>query len=323
MAWREQRGRGGIARDKIIFIFNWTPVFTCAIFGAVKLMLQGRELEWEDLHFIRQLIAAHPDWSRRRLSQTLCEQWNWRNGAGQLKDMASRSLLLKLEQRGHIELPARRQTPVNRMRQTRAVTFNGPSAPCEGSLKDWGPLQVSEVSRDPVQRAEVQAALAQFHYLGFGGTVGENLQYTVRSKQGQLLACLVFGSAAWKCAERDRFIGWNAGERHARLSLLTNNTRFLVLPWVQVRHLASWTLSAVLRRLSGDWQTKYGHPIYLVETFVERERFGGVAYRAGNWINVGHTTGRTRQDRFNSIKTPVKDIYLYPLARNFRSVLCP
>jgi hypothetical protein len=183
-------------------------------------------------------------------------------------------------------------------------------------------LQVGEVSRDPVQRAEVAAALAQFHYLGFGGTVGENLQYTVRSGGGQLLACLVFGSAAWKCADRDRFIGWKANQRQANLSLLTNNVRFLVLPWVQVPNLASWTLSSVLRRLSGDWRAKYGHPIYLVETFVERERFAATSYRAANWIKVGETTGRTRQDRFYSIETPIKDVYLYRLEPHFQSLLC-
>jgi len=189
-------------------------------------------------------------------------------------------------------------------------------------LASLGPLQLSEVSGQRGPREEVAAALAQFHYLGFGGPVGENLQYTVRSGSGQLLACLVFGSAAWKCADRDRFIGWDIQRRQTNLSLLTNNTRFLVLPWVQVPHLASWALGAVLRRLSRDWRAKYGHPIYLVESFVQQERFRATAYRAANWIRVGETTGRTRQDRFYSLQTPRKDIYLYPLHPRFRSLLC-
>lgn len=286
------------------------------------MILQGRKLGPTELGLIRQLIADHPQWSRRRLSQQLCEQWNWRNDAGQIKDMASRSLLLKLEQRGHIQLPRRRQTPVNRMRQSPAVARQWESTPCVGRLSEVAPLRVSEVSRERSQREEVAAALVGFHYLGFGGAVGENLQYTVRSGCGRLLACLVFGSAAWKCQDRDQFIGWSAEQRAARLSLLTNNTRFLVLPWVQLKHLASWALSAVLRRLSRDWQAKYGHPIDLVETFVQRDRFRGTCYRAANWIRVGETTGRTRQDRFSQLQTPVKDVYLYPLHRAFRTRLC-
>jgi hypothetical protein len=268
------------------------------------------------------MIAEHPHWSRRRLSQALCEHWNWRNGAGQLKDMAGRSLLLKLHERGHIRLPARRQAPSNRMRSKGPAVWQGESSACVGTLTQMGPLEVSEVSRDPAGRQEVAAALAAFHYLGFGGTVGENLQYSVRSRSGRLLACLVFGSAAWKCQCRDRFIGWTATQRQANLSLLTNNTRFLVLPWVKVPHLASWALSAVRRRLSRDWQSKYGHPIHLLETFVQRDRFQGTAYRAANWVRVGETTGRTRQDRFYSVCSPIKEVYLAPLHRAFATCLC-
>jgi len=287
----------------------------------VTFVLQGRELGPIQLGLIRQLIAEHPDWSRRRLSQALCESWNWRNAAGQLKDMASRTLLVKLEQRRHIELPARRQTPLNRMRQSRPAAWDWDRSAHTGALSDLGPLQLTEVSRDPQKRRELAAALAHFHYLGFGGTVGENLQYTVRDGRGRLLACLVFGSAAWKCQNRDRFIEWTLEQRQRNLGLVTNNTRFVILPWVKVPHLASWALAAVLRRLSRDWQVKYGHPIALVETFVERNRFRGTAYQAANWIRVGQTTGRTRQDRYTSIQAPIKDIYLYPLSRKFRQRL--
>lgn len=280
--------------------------------------LQGRQLNPADLSFICQLIAQHPHWSRRRLSQALCESWNWRNGTGQLKDMASRSLLVKLEQRGYLRLPARRQQPSNRMRQTRTSALVWDQTPVSGALSQLCPLQLDEVSADPGQRHELAAALTTFHYLGFGGTVGQNLQYLVRNAQGRFLACLVFGSAAWKCQPRDEFIGWTAEQRARNLGLITNNSRFLILPWVNVPQLASWILGRVLRRLSADWQAKYGHPIHLVETFVQADRFRGTAYRAANWIRVGQTTGRTRQDRYNSIQTPVKDVYLYPLGRQFR-----
>ena len=151
--------------------------------------------------------------------------------------------------------------------------------------------------------------------------LGVVLQRIVRDAKDRPLAFLLFGSAAWKCQDRDRFIGWTPEQREKKLGLLTNNTRFLILPWVQVPELASGTLAAVLRRLSSDWQRKYGHPITLVETFVERDRFAGTAYRAANWKKVGQTTGRTRQDRCYSIQAPVKDIYLYPLGRRFREEL--
>ena len=178
-----------------------------------------------------------------------------------------------------------------------------------------------ERGRDPRSRQELAAALAQFHYLGFGGTVGENLQYTVRAGSGRLLACVVFGAAAWKCQDRDQFIGWTPEQRQRNLGLLAGNTRFLILPWVQVPHLASWTLRAALRNLSADWQSQYGHPIDLVETFVQRDRFRGTACQAANWIHVGQTTGRTRQDRASRIQAPIKDVYLFPLHRQFRERL--
>lgn len=276
-----------------------------------------------DLEWLRQWMGQNPGRSRRRLSQALATHWNWRNEAGQLKDMAARTLLLKLHQRGLIALPPRRQVPTNRMRCRSAARENPAwdQSPIECGLVQLGVLAVSEVSSQAPERVWVRAALGQFHYLGFGGAVGENLQYVVRDGQGRLLACLVFGAAAWKCQHRDRFIGWSASQRQRHLGLIVNNTRFLILPWVKVSHLASWILGQIRRRLSGEWQAKYGHGIALLETFVERERFRGTAYRAANWLPMGATTGRTRQDRHTCIQAPVKDIYLYPLRRDFREVL--
>lgn len=286
------------------------------------LVVQGRSVRENDLHDLRQLMAAHPDWSRRRLSQQLCVRWKWRNAAGRLKDMAARSLLVKLEQRGLISLPARRQTPTNRMRLAVVAPRHWDRTPRSSSLEELGTLEVREVSAEPASRAELREALAQFHYLGSGGTVGENLQYLVLDKRGQMLAGLQFGSAAWKCRDRDRFIGWEAVQREANLWRMTNNCRFLILPWVRVAHLGSWVLGQVLRRLSTDWEGKYGHGVVLVETFVERGRFRGTVYQAANWQRVGATRGRTRQDRYTKLCVPVKEIYVYPLARNFREVLC-
>jgi len=291
-------------------------------------IIQGRQIGASELDQVRHLLANHSDWSRRRLSVELATLWNWRNGAGQLKDMAARSLLLKLEQRGWIALPPRRTVPSNRMRHKRLPEpgLAAPQAPVSEPLQALLPLVLSECSHaDPApgQRALFDALLHQHHYLSHRGTVGENLQYLVRDARQRPLACVLFGAAAWQCAARDRYLGWDSSGRAQHLHLIANNSRFLILPWVRVKSLASHVLGGIGRRLSGDWQAKYGHPIYLVETFVQRDRFTGTAYRAANWLAVGQTKGRTRQDRPDGTwhQAAIKDVYLYPLHRQFRQYL--
>ena len=232
-----------------------------------------------------------------------------------------RTLLVKLHQRGLLELPARRQVPTNRMRCTAQPAVLEPAEPIVCALADLQPLSVEEVSGQPTERAWIRGALAQFHYLGFGGAVGQNVQYLVRDGLHRPVACAVFGAAAWKCQDRDRFIGWSAEQRQSNLGLIANNSRFLILPWVTVPHLGSWILGQVAGRIARDWQAKYGHRVVLLETFVERERFRGTVYRAANWQSVGVTTGRTRQDRHTCIQVAIKDIYVHPLCRRFREVL--
>ena len=283
--------------------------------------MQGRAVTETDLEQIGQLIASHPEWSRWRLSRALATAWNWRNPAGQLKDIAARSLLVKLEQRGCLRLPARRRIPTNRMRARRIAPQLWDTRPLAGALEELGPLQVHEVSGDKQGREILAAALAEFHYLGYRSSVGENAQYLVTQSGNRVLAGLLFGSAAWKCQDRDRFIGWSVAARARKLPLITNNQRCLILPWVRVHGLGSWMLARVLRRLSADWQAKYGHGIALVETFVEQDRFRGTLYQAANWQRIGSTQGRTRQDRNLTLRVPVKDIYVYPLVRNFRELL--
>jgi hypothetical protein len=256
------------------------------------------------------------------LSNVLAAEWGWHNGAGRLKDMATRTLLLKLETRGLIRLPPRRQTPSNRMTDRCLSRQNWDTRPVTGRLSDLSPLSIREVSGDSTARDRFAAALAEFHYLGFRGTVGENLQYTVADSKRRLLGCLLFGAGAWKCRARDEYIGWTAEQRQGHLHLIASNTRFLILPFVRVRHLASWILGRVMRRLSADWERKYGHGIALVETFVERDRFAGTSYQAANWVRLGSTTGRSRQDRYSTLSVPVKDVYIYPLRRRFREELC-
>lgn len=271
---------------------------------------------------VRQLIGDHPEWTRYRISRELALLWNWRSTSGQLKDMAARSLLLKLEQRGLITLPARRRASPNRMRhkQVPALDLSISQERLETPLSNLLPLDLLEVSSaSPSQRSNFEALLHQFHYLSYRSPVGENLQYLARERTGRPVACLLFGAAAWQCADRDRYIGWDATTRAVRLNFITNNTRFLIVPWVASPCLASHVLGLVLRRIGSDWQRKYGHPIHLLETFVERDRFAGTCYQAANWIRVGQTKGRTRQDAPDGqqYRAPIKDIYLFPLHRRF------
>ena len=183
------------------------------------------------------------------------------------------------------------------------------------------PLQIVSVPARSSGHALFKCLLSRYHYLGLKNTVGQNMKYLVRDCRGRPLACMLFGSAAWKTGPRDSFIGWGPRARESNIQRLTNNTRFLILPWVEVPHLASHVLSRITRRVSGDWARKYGHTIDLLETFVDRQRFRGTCYRAANWILVGQTKGRTRNDRDFSIHAPVKDIYVYPLNKHFRQEL--
>ena len=285
-------------------------------------ILQGRRLGPSELSQVVQLIAGNPGWSRYRLSGELAQRWDWRSSSGQLKDMAARTLLLKLEERGLIRLPARRRASPNRMRhkQVPALDPSWSQEPIKTPLANLVPLELREVSAEfPADRGLFEALLHQFHYLSYRSPVGENLQYLARERTGRPVACVLFGAAAWQCADRDRHIGWDAATRVARLYLLANNTRFLVMPWVQTSCLASHVLGLVLRRIGADWQRKYGHPIHLLETFVERDRFAGTCYQAANWIRVGQTKGRTRQDAPDGQRyaAPLKDIYLFALDRHF------
>lgn len=284
-------------------------------------VLQGRRIEPEQLHQVRALVAAHPQWSRYRLSRELCALWDWRTATGQWKDMAARTLLLKLDRRGWVRLPERRAPSPNRHRLVAPRPRSWMTEPLVGSLSDLGGVELTEVSSSALGRAEVRGFLAQFHYLGWRMPVGENLQYLARSGAGELLAVLVFGAAAWKCAVRDQWIGWSLEQRQARLGALANNQRFLIAPWVRVRYLASHLLGEVARRIAADWQRKYGHPVVLLETFVERDRFAGTCYRAANWQGLGSTQGRSRQDRDRQLRVPVKEVYAYPLQPDWRGVL--
>lgn len=289
---------------------------------AQAMVIQGRNITDAEIVLIRDLMAQHRAWGRTRLSEELCRCWNWRNAQGRIKDMAARTLLLKLERRGCIELPPRQRPSTNQFRN-RHVSLAEPAAePIRGSLNDLRPLSASLVAPRSEDLRLFKGLLGRYHYLGHRNTVGENLRYLIRDRHGRPVACALFGSAAWKCADRDRFLGWDRACRERNLQALTNNTRFLILPWVQVSHLASHVLGLIARRIRDDWQAKYGHPVHALETFVDRSRFKGTCYRAANWMRLGATQGRTRNDRDRRIQAPVKDVYLYPLIPDFQQELC-
>jgi len=282
-----------------------------------ELLVQGRCVQAEEIVWLREWIQEHPQWSRKELARQLCERWRWRDGCGRLKDFAARSLLLKLEAQGHIQLPAL-QIHKRRARRTIAPLVDGQRPPCwSASLAEIAPVIIEPVVPGSVAARRWAFYLQEYHYLGLR-VVGENLGYLARDGQGREVACLLFGAPAWRCAPRDRFLGWSDENRRQRLHTVANNTRFLILPWVRVLHLASHLLSQVARRIGADWQAKYAHGLHWLETFVECERFAGTCYRAANWQWVGQTTGRSRQDRDHTRAVPVKDIYLYGLGGRSR-----
>jgi len=289
-------------------------------------LVQGRRIGSREISQIQELIAANPLWSRWRLSVALAQRWQWYAPSGQLKDLAARSLLLKLHERRLIVLPERRRVPTQRRVEATADLFElHPPEPVEASLSSLSPLQIQVVGPRQPNYHTFQRYLVHHHYLGYRGPIGENRGYLIQSSTGVDLACLLFGAAAWQCAPRDRWIGWSAEQRAQRLPFIANNSRFVILPWVRVPHLASHILSRVAQRIAADWQQRYRHPIHLLESFVQPDRFRGACYQAANWVCVGQTTGRTRQNqryRDNAVHAPVKDVYLYPLDPHARRHLC-
>ena len=285
---------------------------------------QGRLLQPIDLSWLRNVVQDNPDWSRHKITKHICKHWGWCTHSGQLKTFAARSMIDKLEQQGFLALPPIRTAYRRKPLPPFSKGFVAPALkPIEKSLGSLTPLSIQIPGPNSYEENCVGYYLNCHHYLGFNRTVGENIKYLVRDQSGQDIACLLFGSAAWKTAPRDAFIGWSRETRKANVNLITNNTRFLILPKVHVPHLASHILGAIMRRIQQDWITKYAHPIHLAETFVERNLFKGTCYKASNWHCVGQTKGRSRQDGCNTqLSVPIKDIFLYPLTKNFRQVLC-
>ena len=277
------------------------------------------EIGNEQLSLIRKTMEENPGINISRLSRILCELWDWRFPSGDLKDMSCRNLLRKLDRQGEICLPESHTGARAHGNKRSVPRLEHDVTPVAGHLNDILPLSIEIVGKEGAP--EFASMLAQYHYLGFDRTIGQNMKYMVRSRNGRPVALLLYGAAAWKCKGRDDHIGWSPGRRENNLQLLTNNTRFLIPEWIRFPNLASYTLSRISKRISADWQAKYGHPILCLETFVD-ERFSGAAYKASNWAFVGKTAGRGRYDYHKRYPLTVKSMYLYPLVKNYRKLLC-
>ena len=284
------------------------------------LSYRHRVITDDDVVFIRRLICEHPGSSRRVLSKKLCEAWNWVQANGALRAMVCRGLMLMLHREGLIELPPVRYVPRNPLAQrSQATLVRVDEAPLQSSFAELGAIELRQVRRTP-EEALFNGLVQQHHYLGYTQPVGEHLKYLVYAR-GRPIGCVAWSSAPRHLGSRDRHIGWSAQARVANIRLLAYNTRFLILPWVTVPHLASHLLGRMARVLSADWQRVYGHPILFLETFVDPQRFRGTCYRAANWIHLGVTTGRGKDAPTYEPNRSIKDVLGYPLVKDFRQRL--
>ena len=281
---------------------------------------RGRVVTAQDLEFIREFIAQHPGLSRRRLSARLCQAWEWKQANGALCDMVCRGLLLLLHRAGEIELPPVRQISLNPfLRRARPAPVLIDQTPLTGALSEIKPIAIEQVRRT-AHETLFNGLIEHHHYLGYEQPVGEHLKYLIWSR-GRPLACLAWSSAPRHLGSRDRYLGWSATARRRNIGLVAYNTRFLILPWIGVPHLASHILGRVVRRLSRDWEGMYSHPIYFAETFIDPTRFRGTCYRAANWQSLGMTTGRGKASNSKRPNRSIKEVLGYPLTPRFRELL--
>jgi hypothetical protein len=285
-----------------------------------ELKYRGRVITTADILYIQDLIAAHPQGTRRALSKKLCETWQWRQSNGALRDMVCRGMLLMLDRAGKIVLPPVKFVPHNPLAQrARPSPVVIDTTPIEGRLHQIQPLEFVQVRRGGDEPL-FNSLMEEHHYLGYEQPVGEHLKYLVWA-QGRPVACLAWSSAARHLGSRDRWIGWNQEARRRNIRFIAYNTRFLIFPWVRIEHLASHILGRMAAQISDDWQRMYGHPIFFLETFVDPERFRGTCYRAANWALLGRTTGRGKQSNSYVPNRSIKEVLGIPLTKRFRELL--
>jgi len=287
---------------------------------SIEYRYRGRVITPEDIAFIRRLIAENPSASRRRLSARLCEAWQWKQANGALRDMVCRGLLLLLHRAGEIELPPIRFKTLNPfVRRASPAPMLIDTTPITGTLGECRPIDLQQVRRtsdDPL----FNSLMEQYHYLAYEQPVGEHLKYLAWA-HGRPIACLAWSSAPRHLGSRDRYIGWSAEVRRRNIRFIAYNTRFLILPWVRIPHLASHILGKMAQELSNDWKRIYGHPVYFAETFIDPGRFRGTCYRAANWRLLGLTTGRGKDDLTHRPNRSIKEVFGLALTSRFRELL--
>jgi len=287
---------------------------------SLQFKYRGRIVADEDVLFINRLIEDNPGDSRWALSKKLCQAWNGGQSNGSLKDMVCRGLMLELHRAGHIKLPPVKQhsqNPLANRKKPDIVKID--QTPIDGKLSELKPLTFCQVRRTSEEK-RFNGLIECYHYLGYSHPVGEQLKYIVYAGK-RPIACFAWSSAPRHIGCRDRFIGWSQQERKRHIHLIAYNSRFLILPWIRVKLLSSHLLGQMAKTLAADWQTIYSHPLYYLETFVDKERFAGTCYKAANWIYLGDTTGRGKNDQTHKPNRSIKAVWGYPLSRQFRSRL--
>jgi len=286
---------------------------------SVVLVHKGRPITEDDVTDIRTLMSERAAWTRRSLSIALCMRRGWVQENGAPRDAATRALLLALHRAGHIALPEPRWACREPWRRLRPARVQVSTEPIEGTLRELGSIELCQVARTS-EEAMVNGLLEEHHYLGYTTPVGEKMKYLITA-QGRPLGCFVWSSAPRHLGPRDRHLGWSSEARKKNIRFVAYQTRFLILPWVRVPHLASYLLGRMARQLSADWRRVYAHPIHFTETFVDTERNRGTCYRAANWTELGLTTGRGKADQTKKQNRSLKRIFGYPLVPDYRERL--
>jgi len=287
--------------------------------GMLPITIRKRTIHNTDLDLIQATVDRHWDKGRKQISKILCQEWNWLQPNGRLKDMACREILLTLNRKGLITLPPRFNSANNDKRNRSIPVVEIDQTPLRRKLSDLPPVKLRLVRNTPLEPL-YNSLVQQHHYLGYCQIVGNHLKY-IAFIDDRPIACLGWGSAAWSVKSRESFIGWDKTAKEKNLHLVANNTRLLILPWVSVKCLASKILALNAKRISEDWLRIYNYPLYLLETFVERNRFAGTCYKAANWACVGQTKGIAKKGHSHLFHGNVKDVYLYPLRKDFREKL--
>jgi len=282
-----------------------------------KWKIRGREISAEDVKTIREMIAKHYNKGRKHISREICHCWKWYQSIGHTKDRACRDILLFLEKEGLIKLPPRMCSSNNKNRKVEKIELE--EVHFDGTVKDHRSIELRLLSKKEEYKFW-NRVIESYHYQGHQVIVGQSLKYMAYIED-KPVACIGWGSSAWSLASRDKWIGWNKEEKDRNLAKVVNNIRFLILPWVQIKYLASHLLSLSIRRIGEDWQQQFGNQIYLLETFVEQERFKGTCYRASNWQYLGYTKGSAKRGNAHNYHGNIKDVYVYPLCKDFRKKL--